>query len=71
MKIVENNSIAAKIVKEFLEKFEIKNYAKHVIKNTVLEISKIDHEIYFGHSNGDDRILSPTLGRNRSKSYKN
>jgi hypothetical protein len=35
------------LIKEFLEKVEIKMYSKQVIRNMVLEIEKIDHEVSF------------------------
>jgi hypothetical protein len=41
------------IVKEFLKKTEIQNYAKQVVRNMVLEISKIDHEVAFARDETD------------------
>lgn len=48
IKLNEDKSIAGYIVREFLEKSEIKAYSKQILKNMVLEISKIDHELSFG-----------------------
>ena len=35
------------ILKELIERHDTKNYAKQIIKNTLLEIAKIDHSIDF------------------------
>ena len=53
VKIKQDNSICALIVKEFLKKTEIQNYAKQVVRNMVLEISKIDHEVAFARDETD------------------
>lgn len=43
VKLKQDKTIAALIVKEFLKKPEILHYSKQLIRNMLLEISKIDH----------------------------
>jgi hypothetical protein len=53
IKLVQDKSIAGMIVREFLEKTEIKNYSKQILRNMVLEVSKIDHEVSFLTEDGE------------------
>jgi hypothetical protein len=44
------------ILTEVLERSEIKNYAKQVVKNTLLEIAKVDHLIDFRQTEEESMI---------------
>lgn len=59
---------------EITERSDTKNYAKQVIKNTLLEIAKIDHVIDFRKNEEDERLmpekhLLKLSNKESSKSY--
>ncbi len=45
------------ILHEVIERGEIKSYAKQLIKNTLLEIAKVDHVIDFRSNDEDEKLL--------------
>ena len=56
------------IISEFIERNDIKNYAKQVIKNTVLEIAKVDH--VFDYASELEKSPQKSLGSHHKESSK-
>lgn len=56
------------ILKELIERHDTKNYAKQIIKNTLLEIAKIDHFIDFKGNEQDEKTSFKSTSKLELKS---
>ena len=52
----QEDSIYTQVLRQVLERNEIKQYSKQIIKNTLLEIAKVDHPLDFKEPPEDERL---------------